>query len=170
MIKIKCLARKFSYYFSPLNNFMGKGMDPDPKPDQDLHPDPSLRLTDTDANTGGPKSYGSSESGTLACTLRDGSWQLSEQLTYLGTMRRRAQAAAAFSFPCGIRLQRNDFRFLKGHTYRIIKIKPFFLYVPVLNYEPYTNLETITTHTKKVLSLSYPPTEKKFSAFKWTLL
>jgi hypothetical protein len=89
-------------------------MDPDPEPDQDLHPEPSLRLTDTDADTGGSKSYGSSESGTLACTLRDGSWQLSGQLTYLGTMRRRAQAAAAFSFPWGIRLQRKIFPVFKG--------------------------------------------------------
>jgi hypothetical protein len=36
MIKIKFLARKFLYYFTPLDAFMGKGKDPDP------HPDPYL--------------------------------------------------------------------------------------------------------------------------------
>ncbi len=50
MIKIKFLARKFLYYFSMLNSFIGKG--------RDSHPDPYLWLTDP----GGPKTSGS---GTL---------------------------------------------------------------------------------------------------------
>jgi hypothetical protein len=37
MIKIKFLARKVLYYFSPLNTFMGKGKEPEPESD----PDPS---------------------------------------------------------------------------------------------------------------------------------
>jgi hypothetical protein len=36
MIKIKFLARKFSYVFSLLNTFIGKGKDPDPHPDSYL--------------------------------------------------------------------------------------------------------------------------------------
>jgi hypothetical protein len=33
MIKIKYLARKFSYFFSLLNTFKGKEKDPDPHPE-----------------------------------------------------------------------------------------------------------------------------------------
>jgi hypothetical protein len=34
MVKLTFLARKFLYYFSPINTFMRKGKDPE------LHPDP----------------------------------------------------------------------------------------------------------------------------------
>jgi hypothetical protein len=47
MIKIEFLARKFLYFLSPRNTFMGKGKDPDP----DLY----LWPTDPDADPGGPK-------------------------------------------------------------------------------------------------------------------
>jgi hypothetical protein len=33
MIKIKLLTRKYLYYFSPFNTFMGNGKDPDPDPE-----------------------------------------------------------------------------------------------------------------------------------------
>jgi hypothetical protein len=49
MIKIKFLERKFLYYFTPLDTFMGKGKDPDPY----------LRLMYLDVDPGGPKTYGS---------------------------------------------------------------------------------------------------------------
>ncbi len=58
MIKIKFLARKFLYYFSPLSTFKGKEKDPNP----DLY----LEITDTDADPGGPKTYGSHGSGSIS--------------------------------------------------------------------------------------------------------
>jgi hypothetical protein len=43
MVKVKFFARKLLYYFSPLNTFMRKGKDPDPKPDPGglKHTDPT---------------------------------------------------------------------------------------------------------------------------------
>ncbi len=63
MIKNKFLARNFckilfcNPYISQLHTFMRKG--------KDLDPDPYLLLRDPDADSGGPKTYGSRcESGT----------------------------------------------------------------------------------------------------------
>ncbi len=51
MIKIKFLARKFLYDFSPLNTFKGKGKDLDPHLDQYLWLTIRMRIPETPKNT-----------------------------------------------------------------------------------------------------------------------